>query len=207
MGRTQSWRCRDVRMLFEELGSLFTLDPCRPANPSYTAEELIHQLTLTKARLLVTHSASLETAIEASRVSGITMDRIVLIDGRAPSVTDLIATTDELVEAGRAKPTSFNELQFRPGDAKTTLALLCFSSGTTGKAKAVAVSHYAMIANVLQFRLAAGKPPRYVPGDVALGGTCILNSSIAIHSRQTMRVVLPFFREPQNLVIPVVFRG
>ena len=82
------------------------------------------------------------------------------------------ATVEELVAAGLSKLPVFEERQLRPGEAKTKLALLCFSSGTTGKPKAVSVSHYAMVANIIQNKLAIGKSPRYEPGDVAFGGKC-----------------------------------
>lgn len=142
----------------------------RPANPSYTADELVHQLTLTDSRLLVTHSASFSAAVSAAKTVGLPLDRVVIIDSRPASVSAVHPTIDELVQAGLSKPAVYEERRLKAGEAKTKLAFLCFSSGTTGKPKAVAVSHYAMVANVLQVRLAIGKAPRYVPGDVSLGG-------------------------------------
>ena len=79
-------------------------------------------------------------------------------------------TVSALVTAGLAKHTVFAERTLQPGEARTKIALLCFSSGTTGTPKAVAVPHFALLANVLQMRLAIGFAPRYVPGDVALAG-------------------------------------
>ena len=141
-----------------------------PANPSYTTDELVYQLTLAEATLLVAHSTSLDTAVEAARVAGLSPNRIVVIDSSTPTSFPGLVTLGELIDAGHAKPINFPELKLRPGEAKTALAFLCFSSGTTGKPKAVAVSHYAAIANVLQLRCAVGKPPQYLPGDVAFGG-------------------------------------
>ena len=57
-----------------------------------------------------------------------------------------------------------------PAVGESAPAMQLYTSGTTGKPKAVAVSHYAMIANVIQVRLAIGRAPRYFPGDVVLGG-------------------------------------
>lgn len=41
----------------------------------------------------------------------------------------------DLVEEGLARPTSFVERTLAPGEAKTKLAFLSCSSGTTGKPK------------------------------------------------------------------------
>lgn len=64
----------------------------------------------------------------------------------------------------------FVEKRLAPGEAKKKLAFLCFSSGTTGKPKAVEVSHYAMIANIIQSAMALGPAPRYEVADIVLGG-------------------------------------
>lgn len=40
--------------------------------------------------------------------------------------------------------------KMKPGESKSKIAFLSFSSGTTGKPKAVVIPHYALIANVLQ---------------------------------------------------------
>lgn len=150
-----------------------------PANPGYTAEELAHQLTLSGSRLLVTHAASLPAATEAAKIAGLPLDRVIVL-GRTPSPSRH-PTVDELVAAGLSKLPQFVERRLSPGEAKTKVAFLCFSSGTTGKPKAVQVSHYAMISNVIQVRLAIGKGPRYAPGDVALGGAFSF-SKCCLHS-------------------------
>lgn len=144
------------------LGAILT-----PANPGYNAEELTHQLTLSESRLIVTHVASLPAATAAAKQAGIPLDRVVVIG--AASSPRPHSTVQELVAAGLSKLPVFEERRLRPGEAKTKLALLCFSSGTTGKPKAVSVSHYAMVANIIQNKLAIGKAPRYAPGDVAFG--------------------------------------
>ena len=120
--------------------------------------------------MLVTHSSGLSAAVAAAKSAGIPLSRVALIDSRFEGASPAHATVEELIKAGRAKATVYVERRLRPGEAKTKLALLCFSSGTTGKPKAVAIAHYSMIANILQMRMAIGFAPRYVPGDVALAG-------------------------------------
>ena len=62
--------------------------------------------------------------------------------------------------------------------AVTKIALLNFSSGTTGRPKAVAIPHYAVIANTIQMAVyahvnvdyAPKEEKRYRPGQVAIAG-------------------------------------
>ncbi|KAI0080345.1 amp dependent CoA ligase [Panus rudis PR-1116 ss-1] len=143
------------------------------ANPAYTADELTYQLTATKAALLITHTASLSSALTAARDAGISQDRIVLID--SPEKPDgQFLTLDALVQEGLAQGPTFVEPRLSPGEARTKLALLNFSSGTTGRPKAVAIPHYAVIANVIQMAVhskaneeyTSWEERRYRPGDV-----------------------------------------
>ena len=104
-------------------------------NPAYTTEELVHQLITARARVLVSHPDSLDTALSAARQSGIAADHIFLMDElRAPNPIPF-PTISDLAKEGLAKPTSFTERKLSPGESKTKLAFLSFSSGTTGKPK------------------------------------------------------------------------
>ncbi|GLB35962.1 putative AMP-binding enzyme C-terminal domain [Lyophyllum shimeji] len=151
------------------LGGIIT-----PANPGYKADELVHQLRTTRAALLIVHPAFFSTAQAAARDVGLSEDRIVFIETPLGPATSSCSTVEELVEYGARIPVTHTELCLRPGEAKTTLAFLSFSSGTTGKPKAVAIPHYAVIANVIQmtthYRLndPKQKDKRMVPGDVAI---------------------------------------
>ena len=136
-----------------------------------TAEELAHQLTLSESRLLVTHAASLPAAQVAAQTAGIPPERIIVL-GAKPSGS-AYATVEELIASGLSRLPTFVERRLAPGEAKKKLAFLCFSSGTTGKPKAVSVSHYSMISNNIQMRQCIGKAPRYEAGDVVLGGESI----------------------------------
>ncbi|RDX52628.1 acetyl-CoA synthetase-like protein [Lentinus brumalis] len=117
------------------------------ANPAYTAEELVYQLRLIRARILIVHPWVLPVALEAARTYGITPDRIILFDPVAGSSFDNI---QDLVKLGLGQVQQFTPLRLSPGDAKKKLALLSFSSGTTGKPKAVMITHYSIIANLVQ---------------------------------------------------------
>lgn len=153
----------------QTLGGIIT-----PANPSYTADELTHQLTTSKAKLIVTHSVCRNAALEASRASGISGDRLVLLVDPTLSPTVNSSTVEDLIAFGISRPQSYKAQCLLPGEARTTLAFLSFSSGTTGKPKAVEISHFAVIANVIQmaahYQIYDPVQPssRMLPGDIAL---------------------------------------
>ncbi|KAJ7163321.1 phenylacetyl-CoA ligase [Mycena filopes] len=146
-----------------------------PANPDFSRGELEFQLKATKATLLITHPDVLETAAAAAQGTGLSLDRILVFNVQGAAPTKL-TTVDELVQRGFGLK-AFSERKLRPGEARTKLALLSFSSGTTGTPKAVAIPHFALIANVLQLaahgkvnqNYAEWNDRRYRPGDVAIG--------------------------------------
>jgi 4-coumarate--CoA ligase len=87
-------------------------------------------LTATKAKVIVTHPVCLKIAKEAAKAAGMPSSAIVLIDSRGPKG---YTTIDELVRFGSTERDSYEEIRLKPGEARTKLAFLCFSSGTTGK--------------------------------------------------------------------------
>ncbi|KAI0741847.1 amp dependent CoA ligase [Daedaleopsis nitida] len=144
------------------------------ANPSYTADELVYQIKTAKATVLFVHPDSLQVGLEAARKVGIRDDRIILFDFVKG---DKHLTVGDLVKDGLAQPKRYVEPRLKPGDSKTKLALLFFSSGTTGRPKAVMIPHYSVIANCIQMKQFidtkdGGKPndqKLYASGDIALG--------------------------------------
>ncbi|KAA1468065.1 amp dependent CoA ligase [Dentipellis sp. KUC8613] len=142
------------------------------ANPAYSADELAYQLSTAKAVNLITHPDFLATAFAAAKKAGVPAERLIILDSAHPSrPSSPVPTVEEIIAYGLSQPTNFVERHLSPGEAKTKLAFLSFSSGTTGKPKAVAISHYAPIANVIQMAIhqEAKKEERIKPGDVALG--------------------------------------
>jgi len=105
------------------------------ANPLLTAEELEHQLRNSSARLLVTVPERDEVARLAAARAGIAQVAIV----GEPSFDSLLAD--------RATP----EVDL---DVAEDVAVLPYSSGTTGLPKGVMLTHRNLVANVCQFRLA-----------------------------------------------------
>ncbi|MGI8941286.1 MAG: AMP-binding protein [Actinomycetota bacterium] len=106
-------------------------------NPLYTAEELAFQLEDSRAKYLLTIPQFLDKAMEASGKTGV--EEIFVLgecEGATP-VTDLLS-------AGVDVP----EVDF---DVRDDLAVLPYSSGTTGLPKGVMLSHHNLVGNVCQF--------------------------------------------------------
>jgi acyl-CoA synthetase (AMP-forming)/AMP-acid ligase II len=122
------------------------------ANPLYTSHELAHQLTDSGARMLFTIAPFLDTARKAAEEVGLT-DIVVVgeSEGEEPTLADLLA------EGGEAP-----ELDIDPAE---DLAVLPYSSGTTGLPKGVMLTHRNLVANVLQ----NGEVIPVVEEDVSIG--------------------------------------
>lgn len=61
------------------LGVIWAGGVASPANPTYTAEELAHQLKDSGAKALVTQKGFLKTARKAAEMAGVSADRIILL--------------------------------------------------------------------------------------------------------------------------------
>lgn len=108
---------------------------CSTANPTYSEDELYYQLTAVKTSLLLVHPTVLETALSAAKKVGLSADRLVLFERLPNSIFTLHTTFQDLITEGLTKDPSFIERGLAPGEAKSKIAFLCFSSGTTGKPK------------------------------------------------------------------------
>lgn len=109
-------------------------------NSLYTPEEIANQLTDAGATWLVTVSPLLAGAKAAAESLGIDADHVIVLDGAEghPSLPALLG------EGHSAPDVSF--------DPATHLAVLPYSSGTTGRPKGVMLTHRNLIANVSQCR-------------------------------------------------------
>ena len=110
------------------------------ANPLYTAHELAHQLNDSGARMLFTIGPFLENARAAAAEAGLSPEGIIVVGEGDGDETTLLELRDE----GGEVP----EVDY---DIGSDLAVIPYSSGTTGLPKGVMLSHRNLIANVLQF--------------------------------------------------------
>ncbi|KAI0772950.1 phenylacetyl-CoA ligase [Trametes elegans] len=141
-----------------------------------TAGELAYQLTVAKPSLLVAHVENLPIALEAAKSINLPHSRIIVLDGQKAKSALPFKSVEDLVNDKSLPP--YTEFTFtRPGQARQKIAFLCFSSGTTGKPKAVAISHFNLISDLIQFATFCGAnqdyaprdEQRFRPGDIASG--------------------------------------
>ena len=83
--------------------------------------------------MIITHPESLDLARAAGKQTGISTDRVVVFE---PCLDVSVSNVQDLINKGSMLQPMFVERRLRPGEAKTKIAFLSFSSGTTGKPKA-----------------------------------------------------------------------
>jgi len=120
-------------------------------NPTYTADELTSQLKDAGASYIVTAPPFLEKAVQAAREVGM---REVFVFGEGEGATPFAS----LQNAGGDPPSVTI-------DPRRDLVVLPYSSGTTGLPKGVMLTHYNLVANLLQSEGVLGVEER----DVTLG--------------------------------------
>ncbi|NLG55207.1 MAG: 4-coumarate--CoA ligase family protein [Rhodococcus sp.] len=152
-------------------------------NALYTAQDIAKQLADSKAKALFTVSPLLPQAKAAAAQVGIPDELVIVLDGaeRHPSLRDL------LTEGVPAPQISF--------DPATHVAVLPYSSGTTGRPKGVMLTHRNLVANVAQIQSPMAissddKVLALLPFFHIYGMTVLLNA--ALHERASL-VTMPKF--------------
>jgi 4-coumarate--CoA ligase len=160
-------------------------------NSLYTTDEIAGQLQDAGAEWLVTVSPLLPGAAAAAARLGIADDHVIVLDGAEghPGLRDLLAE-------GHAAP----DVSFDPA---THVAVLPYSSGTTGRPKGVMLTHRNLVANVAQSRPMLTLTPddrvlAVLPFFHIYGMTVLLN--VALRQRSVL-VTMPRFDLPEFLRI------
>ena len=125
-------------------GALASGGTVSPVNPTYTAGELAYQFKNSATDIIATVPALLPTVQKAAEKVGV--KKIIVIGREGESCnrsSNLIAYDHLLEDSGSA----FNQVFV---DAKQDIAILPYSSGTTGFPKGVMVTHYNITTNILQ---------------------------------------------------------
>ncbi|PTR31217.1 acyl-CoA synthetase (AMP-forming)/AMP-acid ligase II [Rhodococcus sp. OK519] len=152
-------------------------------NALYTADDIAKQLTDSHASFLITVSPLLPQAKEAATAVGIDDDHLIVLDG-----ADGHSSLRDLLTQGAPAP----RVSFDPA---THLAVLPYSSGTTGRPKGVMLTHRNLVANVCQIDPQMGisaddKILAVLPFFHIYGMTVLLNA--ALYERASL-VTMPRF--------------
>lgn len=107
-------------------------------NSLYGPNEIANQLRDSHAKSFVSVSPLLSNALAGCKEAGVAEDKVIVLDG-APGHESLM----DLLGEGHQPP----EINLDPAK---DLAVLPYSSGTTGKAKGVMLTHRNLVANVAQ---------------------------------------------------------
>jgi len=85
---------------------------------------------------LIAHTSLLSVALDAARLIGMPKSRIILLDEARSTMLEGPHDFFSLVDIGsRNEAPSFQERQLGVGEGNKRIALLCWSSGTTGLPK------------------------------------------------------------------------
>ena len=159
------------------------------SNPLYTERELSHQLRDSRARLLITAPPFLETARAAAADSEVEEVFVVEDGDGAGSLAELVG------DPGRAPEPEI--------DAREDLAVVPYSSGTTGLPKGVMLTHRNLVANLCQVHDALGQRREDVliavlPFFHSYGQTVLMN--LGLRGGSTI-VTMPRFELEQFLTL------
>jgi acyl-CoA synthetase (AMP-forming)/AMP-acid ligase II len=156
-------------------------------NALFTAKDIAKQLTDSNAKMLVTVTPLLAQAKEAAEAVGLADSDLVVLDGEGHEIAGHPNAAD-LMAPGLPAP----DVSFAPS---SHLAVLPYSSGTTGNPKGVMLTHRNLVANVAQIRPLHGM----VADDVIVavlpffhiyGMTVLLNA--ALHARARLVIMSSF---------------
>lgn len=105
-----------------------------PANATYTADELAHQLKTSGAKAIFTCSSLLATALQSAEMTGISHKHVYVLtlSNESCSNDTRIANVSRMIHKGYSLP-PLEPLIFGKGQGSRQTAFLCYSSGTSGQ--------------------------------------------------------------------------
>ena len=131
-----------------------------PANPMGTVSDICYQLEDCKATVVFTHQSTLEKVVAAITSSPRRSEITVVLFGEGPiediSIIEKIPRFIPFEELKKKKVMDDLKVEIQHV-SDDQLAVLPYSSGTTGKPKGVMLTHRNLVANVLQHHYLEGQ--------------------------------------------------
>ncbi len=124
------------------------------SNPAYTPSELSQHIRITKVRFLVTDPTLLPKIALVVEERGLSASNVFVLNESDRDLPLYHHSWKELLAYGERDWTTFNE----PEQAKTTIAALLSTSGTTGLPKAAMISHHSLVMQNIILNDARQKP-------------------------------------------------
>jgi 4-coumarate--CoA ligase len=115
--------------------------PIRGANPAFSSPELLYQIEQTQPKILMVHPEALSVAQSAAKLARIPPEQIICFDIKGVDNKGHL-TLNDIIREGRNSLQVFEERRLKKGEARTKLAFLSFSSGTTGSPKVFPACFY-----------------------------------------------------------------
>jgi acyl-CoA synthetase (AMP-forming)/AMP-acid ligase II len=112
-----------------------------PANPTYTTEELKHQLKDSTASFMITIEPFADRAVAAASTAKIDSKKIFVLGGPVQGTTPFVALMKNAGDKLKKYQNGANDV-----------AVIPYSSGTTGLPKGVMLTHKNLVANIIQVR-------------------------------------------------------
>jgi len=144
------------------LGITLTGAAASPINPLYTEKEIAYQLDITKSKIVFAHPICAERVLGAVKSDV----KVVIVDQDVSDLPALkqqyaqhknVVYMSELYTVKPFKAKHDHNSYLWNGHEPDGVAVLPFSSGTTGRSKGVMLTHKNIIANVLQTIAVEGK--------------------------------------------------
>jgi 4-coumarate--CoA ligase len=120
-------------------------------SPAYTAREVAHQMRAVEPAIVLIHPELLDTGIAAAEEANIPLERLFLFSDAAEIQAPVRSVRDwkELL-ACNEESTAWKWEPLKGDIATRTVAVVNFSSGTTGLPKGVCITHHNLVANAIQ---------------------------------------------------------